>query len=567
MTLLVVWHTAALAAVAQLPSSPTTRPGDPRSSLALVGDRDQLFAARYFADMPSGTLVFRRATGANTWVAFSRFAGAVADVTMYRGSPAVLSMSGTPRAVFEGGSAPLALPPSGHRLLHLSAGGPDGRVLYALSFFESRLRLLRLDFPQGGLPRWTDLGPTPPDAPVPLASPEESVYSPVLPADLIAVGPGALVLAVTQSDGKIAVYEAISPLPAWATVAPTTRGTTRATTQPTTLASTAPVATAPATEPATELTAQPLTWKLRTTLSPVEPKVSQLRWLDLTPTDGPAAAEPAVALWVDPGDTDGGSLYTSASGFDVAKRVSMGTRPGEIATAAGRIRFVSLDAENRATEQVYDLSGTKLGEPISFDPGGPASVQQRIQSFVTSLALAGLLLGVLLSWRRRGELTPETIERAYALPLASRGRRLLAGLIDASPWIVTTVYLIVSGQITLSSGLASPMTPRVLFIELVAIAFVVTHTLLAEVIAGRSLGKQIVGLRVVTLTGSKPAPGSVVVRSLFRFTDLLLMGAPLLSILFSPLRQSLGDSASGTVVVDVGASEKRPPDESADHPG
>jgi uncharacterized RDD family membrane protein YckC len=84
-------------------------------------------------------------------------------------------------------------------------------------------------------------------------------------------------------------------------------------------------------------------------------------------------------------------------------------------------------------------------------------------------------------------------------------------------------------------------------------AYILWTTLL-ELIAGRSLGKLLTGLRVVGLDG-KPAPVTArLTRNLLRIIDIPVM--PLALILFSPLRQRAGDLAAGTIVVQ-GKPEQR----------
>jgi uncharacterized RDD family membrane protein YckC len=59
----------------------------------------------------------------------------------------------------------------------------------------------------------------------------------------------------------------------------------------------------------------------------------------------------------------------------------------------------------------------------------------------------------------------------------------------------------------------------------------------------------IMGLRVVNLDGSTPDAPSLLIRNFLRVVDIGLAGVTLVFILFSPLRQRIGDVAAGTVVV------------------
>lgn len=68
---------------------------------------------------------------------------------------------------------------------------------------------------------------------------------------------------------------------------------------------------------------------------------------------------------------------------------------------------------------------------------------------------------------------------------------------------------------------------------------------------GRSLGKGLVGLRVLRVDGRPLDGASAWIRSLLRIVDLLPLpyGIGVVSALTSPLGQRLGDRAAGTVVV------------------
>ncbi|HVQ54714.1 MAG TPA: RDD family protein [Thermoanaerobaculia bacterium] len=63
---------------------------------------------------------------------------------------------------------------------------------------------------------------------------------------------------------------------------------------------------------------------------------------------------------------------------------------------------------------------------------------------------------------------------------------------------------------------------------------------------GRTLGKKVVGLRVVSRWGGTASPGALVTRNLLRVVDLVV-GVPLMMI--DPLSRRLGDRLAGTLVV------------------
>jgi len=78
----------------------------------------------------------------------------------------------------------------------------------------------------------------------------------------------------------------------------------------------------------------------------------------------------------------------------------------------------------------------------------------------------------------------------------------------------------------------------------------VGHTTLTELVIARTLGKVLLGLKTVSLNGSRPKAWQLLVRGLLKILDLI-PGAWLLLMLpvISPHRQRLGDLVARTVVV------------------
>src|SRR5690606_14755479 len=94
-----------------------------------------------------------------------------------------------------------------------------------------------------------------------------------------------------------------------------------------------------------------------------------------------------------------------------------------------------------------------------------------------------------------------------------------------------------------------------------AAALYVLHTLTLELLTGRSLGKMIFGLRVTDFNGAPPARSALLVRNLLRILDVyILFPLPLLLVLYTPLRQRMGDLAARTIVVEK-ATAPQPPEE------
>jgi uncharacterized RDD family membrane protein YckC len=72
---------------------------------------------------------------------------------------------------------------------------------------------------------------------------------------------------------------------------------------------------------------------------------------------------------------------------------------------------------------------------------------------------------------------------------------------------------------------------------------------------GRTPGKKVVGLRVVTRGGGAAGAGALMTRNLVRVVDLIV-GIPLMA--FDPLSRRLGDRLAGTIVIHDRAAAAEP---------
>jgi uncharacterized RDD family membrane protein YckC len=142
--------------------------------------------------------------------------------------------------------------------------------------------------------------------------------------------------------------------------------------------------------------------------------------------------------------------------------------------------------------------------------------------------------------------TPEGIE--FALPLAGPFSRMLALAVDLA--VIAA----------LDSVLKKVLGPLAIFGEDLAggiqvvlyFALTMVYAAAAEWIwRGQTIGKRLVGLRVVDARGLRLAPAQVIVRNLMRLIDALpafyLVGG--IGCVLTRYHQRLGDLAAGTVVV------------------
>ncbi len=148
--------------------------------------------------------------------------------------------------------------------------------------------------------------------------------------------------------------------------------------------------------------------------------------------------------------------------------------------------------------------------------------------------------------------------------LASVGQRTVAAMLDV---IAFLIYFII---LSLILGLANPFgySPdgmgKMSFVILLAIKipWIFYNPLIEYLTQGQSLGKYIMGIRVVTISGERPGLREVFTRWIFKgdfiwisadpFAILIWIGIGLIGILFagtSERRQRMGDAMANTIVI------------------
>jgi len=151
-----------------------------------------------------------------------------------------------------------------------------------------------------------------------------------------------------------------------------------------------------------------------------------------------------------------------------------------------------------------------------------------------------------VSGRSLSIVTPEGI--TFSLPLAGPLTRFLAWLVDLAAIAALTVL---SRQAVLLLGAAGEDVLRALTI-LLGFAVTIGYGMATEWwLRGQTLGKRLLGLRVVDASGLRLNPSQVVVRNLLRALDALPVfyavgGA---ACFLSRRSQRIGDLLAGTVVI------------------
>jgi uncharacterized RDD family membrane protein YckC len=134
---------------------------------------------------------------------------------------------------------------------------------------------------------------------------------------------------------------------------------------------------------------------------------------------------------------------------------------------------------------------------------------------------------------------------------ASPAPRVAAALIDAAVVGVVYALAIVVGALVPEGDIDKPsvLLPRAgIAVGLLALTFL--YYFVPEYRTGQTLGKRLVGLRVVMADGSARTKWSIAWRTVFRFVDYQFMGlVGLIFIIATPERQRIGDAMAHTIVV------------------
>ena len=128
-------------------------------------------------------------------------------------------------------------------------------------------------------------------------------------------------------------------------------------------------------------------------------------------------------------------------------------------------------------------------------------------------------------------------------------------------WLIDMIFLYIAG-IFVTVGMMPiifSLGQETIAVTISVIIFLalMSYPLFMEVFNhGQSIGKYLVGIRVVALDGSTPTLGAYLLRWLLLLIDWGLMGVGLAFIVFTKNSQRLGDLAAGTTVVKLSKSTR-----------
>lgn len=234
-------------------------------------------------------------------------------------------------------------------------------------------------------------------------------------------------------------------------------------------------------------------------------------------------------------------------------------RAWTVAVSNGELRFVARSGFS-LIDQIIKRDGTPVRAPQSLQIVASDRVPPGAQAVQLALMLA-LGAVVLIVWQRASrpgaagvlsepgsravDASGKPITVATPAPLTAR---CLAASIDYMP-----VWLVIGLGVARQSDAA-----MLIALQFAAVVGYVVYCTVSEAAFGRTVGKRMLRLRVVTLTGEKPGLASIVLRNVLRAVEAhpLFLAFALFSMMVTPMRQRLGDFVAGTTVVSDEAGSK-----------
>lgn len=142
------------------------------------------------------------------------------------------------------------------------------------------------------------------------------------------------------------------------------------------------------------------------------------------------------------------------------------------------------------------------------------------------------------------------------LPVAGPGARSYAFLID---WLIRAMlfvawYGVAALIYNWSWSFSAPLNPDakwfVLVVTPAAVLYFLYHFVLEVAMHGRTPGKRMAGIHIVTRDGSSPGVGALLTRNVFRLVDSLplLYGVGLVTTFVTDDHLRVGDMAAGTLL-------------------
>lgn len=241
-------------------------------------------------------------------------------------------------------------------------------------------------------------------------------------------------------------------------------------------------------------------------------------------------------------------------------------RPWLLGSFGTQAILLELDERSRGVARSLPFSSDAPAEPVELKPPGFASgswIHLPIIGILSvALVLAAVIFGSDAYLERRGVATLAGAQGSVrTVRGAALSARSTAILIDMLPGLVAFWFLFRGNPLDLlripafQTDLAASVPALFVF----AVGW--GAATLGDVVFGRSMGKRIVGLRIVSVRGGDASVGRRIIRSL---ASAIVMASPLVMLiaLMNPRGDGPAEMISGTAVVDeteLGGESPTPP--------
>ncbi len=238
-----------------------------------------------------------------------------------------------------------------------------------------------------------------------------------------------------------------------------------------------------------------------------------------------------------------GLFYLRPTRFLALAEFGMPQVPWSVFGLAGELRIVAGRAQGRMTMRSIERITGRLGDVEQIQP--PPVDMMYLLRLPALLAVAAITLALAALYRPGSR---PAISLPAGLGVAPPSMRITALLIDMLPAGLISLWILrCSPGDLIGMPLMTATFEQSMPYSLMAL-LTILHSAVTELVAGRSLGKIVVGSRVIMVDGGKPGRARMLLRNLMKAFVVLF---PPLAVftLANPNLQGLEDLSARTIVV------------------
>ncbi len=243
---------------------------------------------------------------------------------------------------------------------------------------------------------------------------------------------------------------------------------------------------------------------------------------------------------------------TKSKTFDITKQTKWrliaiaGNAPSDI--GLGIIAFQNTNNITQLISKSCYLDGSPMENFNNISTPNLSHPLTKPGPLVLLIVLVFSTLILYLFWKRDPTWNQLVLPQGYLI--CDLSRRLIAGIIDLAPclWLAMYVHQLTSVELYNLWQLEFIDQWDKLIPIALAIGLYLTHCTLLELFTKRSIGKWIIGLKIVSLDGTTPTTKQILIRNGMMIFELIAYFLFILPML-SPFRQRIGDMVAKTVVV------------------